>query len=65
MHITLTAKNGITVKDIANEVVEQLDGFIDDTIYQHDIYDEEHKELKRQVLRVIIENIEDYYDEKQ
>jgi|TARA_B100001094_G_C18130255_1_gene771810 hypothetical protein len=65
LHITLTAKNGITVKDIANEVVEQLDGFIDDTIYQHDIYDEEHKELKRQVLRVIIENIEDYYDEKQ
>ncbi len=64
MHITLSAKNGITVKDIANEVVEQLDGFIDDTIYQHDIYDEEHKELKRQVLRVIIENIEDYYDEK-
>ncbi len=64
MHITLTAKNGITVKDIANEVVEQLDGFIDDTIYQHDIYDEEHKELKRQVLRVIIENIEDYYDEE-
>ena len=64
MHITFTAKNGITVKDIANEVVEQLDGFIDDTIYQHDIYDEEHKELKRQVLRVIIENIEDYYDEE-
>jgi len=64
LHITLTAKNGITVKDIANEVVEQLDGFIDDTIYQHDIYDEEHKELKRQVLRVIIENIEDYYDEE-
>ena len=64
MHITLTAKNGITVKDIANEVVEQLDGFIDDTIYQHDINDEEHKELKRQVLRVIIENIEDYYDEE-
>lgn len=64
MHITLSAKNGITVKDIANEVVEQLDGFIDDTIYQHDIYDEEHKELKRQVLRVIIENIEDYYDEE-
>ena len=64
MHITLTAKNGITVKDIANEVVEQLDGFIDDTINQHDIYDEEHKELKRQVLRVIIENIEDYYDEE-
>lgn len=64
MYITLSAKNGITVKDIANEVVEQLDGFIDDTIYQHDIYDEEHKELKRQVLRVIIENIEDYYDEE-
>ena len=65
MEITLSAMNGVTVKDIASEVVEQLDTFIDDTIYEHDIYDEQHKEIKRAVLRVIVENIEEYYDNEE
>ena len=64
MNITFKNVNRTTVSDIVTEVTEQLDCIIDDTIHQHDIYDDEHREIKREVLRIIVENIEDYYDEQ-
>lgn len=64
MYTTLKNVNGAVVSDIVNEVTEQLDCIIDDTIHQHDIYDDEYKQVKKEVLRIILENIEDYYDEQ-
>lgn len=53
-----------TIDDIVNEVIEQVYCLVDDIIHQHDIYDDEHKEVKKEVLKIISENIEDYYDEQ-
>lgn len=64
MYTTLKNVNGAVVSDIVNEVTEQLDCIIDDTIHQHYIYDDEYKQVKKEVLRIILENIEDYYDEQ-
>lgn len=63
MRIRVGSIDNTVIDDIINEVVEQMHCLVDDVIHQHDIYDDEHKEVKKEVLRIISENIEDYYDE--
>ena len=64
MRTSFRAPDGTTINELVEEVVEQLQLVIDDTIYQHDIYNDDYKEVKNEVLRLISENIEEYYDEQ-
>tara|TARA_A200000159_G_scaffold130320_1_gene127031 strand:+ start:2954 stop:3130 length:177 start_codon:yes stop_codon:yes gene_type:complete len=57
--------SGMTVRDIANEINEQLDAFVDDAIYECDFLEAKPEEVKKAILQIIVENIEENYENEQ
>lgn len=63
MRSTLSHLDENMINDIVSEVVEQLNATIEDLIHQHDVYDDEYNGVKKEVLRSVLENIEETYNE--
>lgn len=56
---------GVSVRDIANEVIEHLDAIVDDAVYEHEFYNAEPEAVKKAILQIIVENIEENYENEQ
>lgn len=56
---------GVSVRDIANEVIENLDAIVDDAVYEHEFYNADPHTIKKAILQMIVENIEENYENEQ
>ena len=65
MEINLITMGGVSVRDIANEVIEHLDAIVDDAVYEHEFYNAEPEAIKKAILQIIVENIEENYENEQ